>query len=119
MANSLLKQLLGEAETAPEMEHWQQAALNAIHTRFVEERVAGFTTVDGQHFPPVSREEAEARWQRSALKFREVVLNSDSAIRKRLKQSFSASNRVSGARRPEVSTPSLDQKTCPHCGGAL
>lgn len=50
-------------------------ALEHMHSRFVDERVSGWTHPEtGQWNPPVSREEAESRWKAVEPKFREVLL---------------------------------------------
>jgi len=44
-----------------------------VHTNFVNERVRGYTSpANGIHYPGVSQQEAEARWQAKAAAFAEV-----------------------------------------------
>ena len=61
----------------PDYEHDQQmiqAALEQIHQRFVEERVAGYTDPrTGQVYPPASPQEVEERWLAVAPKFQRVL----------------------------------------------
>jgi hypothetical protein len=118
MANPILRQLLGETETAPKMEPWQQNALDAIHSRFVKEREAGFTTDTGQQFSPIPHAEAEARWQKVESKFIGAILNADPDTIAHLKRDYAYKSGVSGTSRSTNVTYS-HRSTCPHCGGAL
>jgi len=60
-------------------EPWMQRVLDQVKKRFVDERVNGFTSpVTQQTYPPVSREEAEARWLRGPEKrFRDVLMTDE------------------------------------------
>ena len=62
-----------------EWEPWMQRVLDQVKKRFVDERVNGFTSpVTQQTYPPVSREEAEARWLRGPEKrFRDVLMTDE------------------------------------------
>lgn len=61
----------GEPEALPQE---QAAMLAQIKERFIRERVEGFIhPKTGQQVPPVSREEAEARWLKVEPKFREQL----------------------------------------------
>jgi hypothetical protein len=60
-------------------------AMIAIKNRFIKERTEGFThRLSGQTFAPVSREEAEARWEKAAPKFEEVAKQFDPEVAPRL-----------------------------------
>lgn len=61
----------------PKWEPWMERALQASKEKFIRERVNGFTHPENnQWYGPVSREEAEARWQRAEPKFRQLVASS-------------------------------------------
>ncbi len=49
-------------------------AVEQLHQRFVDERVNGFIDPNtGQHQAPVTREQAEARWQKALPNFQRVL----------------------------------------------
>lgn len=57
--------------------------LKDFHDKFVDERVNGFVTVDGGYHPPITREEAEARWVRNQAHFRQIMAQPDDEMRRR------------------------------------
>lgn len=69
--------------THEEIEKLEQRALNSIRDRFIEERVSGFKDREGNLQPPVSREEATARWDAVAARFLETI-KTDADVRKRI-----------------------------------
>jgi hypothetical protein len=55
-------------------EQMREAALQQIKDRFIDERVNGFQHPEThEYIPPVSREEATARWAKSEPKFRDIL----------------------------------------------
>lgn len=52
--------------------------LEQIKDRFINERVNGFQNPDtGDTYPPVSREEADARWAKAQVRFRDILSCAD------------------------------------------
>jgi len=68
--NKLIQKIIGEADIEATTQHSAvpgelDGAMTQIRERFVEERVHGFKDpTTGQAVGPVSREQAEAAWQR-------------------------------------------------------
>jgi len=80
--NALLKKVIGEGglqrlsspQAAARDRELIRLFLEQVHERFVLERMSGYTDPrNGVISDPISREEAEARWEAAAPKFREAV----------------------------------------------
>lgn len=94
------------------LEEWQQRMLEQIHARFVQERVEGFTSPEGQAYPPVPVEQAEQRWLRVRPRFL-AALNSPE-IRQRFDPAMAgAVGRPQGG--PARQRPQAGEM-CPCCG---
>jgi hypothetical protein len=76
-ASRMVKAALGEMQgvgipgwISQDIAQSTRDSLSQLHDRFVQERVDGFThPVTGEQIAPMSREEAEARWQKAEPKF--------------------------------------------------
>jgi hypothetical protein len=88
--SAVVRTLVTEAIDMPTPEweidkHFFDQALHSIRSRFVDERVSGFMTPDGVKHPPVSREEAEARWAKAENVFKKALMNPSPKAAKSLK----------------------------------
>lgn len=57
-----------------------QRVLAQIAERFVDERLGGFSTPDGQTYPPAAVEDVKRRWATHLPKFKQVLLSPDAAM---------------------------------------
>ncbi len=79
--------------TGGNWEPWMQRVLDMCRKRFVEERAAGFTPPGSNTaYPPVPREEAEARWLKAEPRFRYLIQNDPE-----MREKFGTSPAVPGA----------------------
>lgn len=97
------------------LEEWQQRMLEQIHARFVQERVEGFTSPEGQAYPPVPVEQAEQRWLRVRPRFL-AALNSPE-IRQRFDPAMAGAAGAMGRPQggPARQRPQAGEM-CPCCG---
>ncbi len=86
-----------------------QRVLDQVKKRFVDERVNGFTSpVTQQTYPPVSREEAEARWLKGPEKRFRDVLMTDEELRAKFGATQSPVAQIPVAAEPAVPEPPVE-----------